>query len=193
MSSKPTKHRSKWRIRWLDADGHRQSKSFNTYRDAERALAIYKAEADQIREGLKARPAPTRTFCERKKKRKASSNSTTRLFTPACGPVNSSACSGPPSTSSTASLPFAEATPLRRRPTKPGTCQFSMCSSQSSAQGNSAVHQRPGSSLPRSAPCSSPPHAYFKRLSSGSVRNPGSLTTSGFTTFLRQPLDDGWW
>jgi len=64
MSSKPTRHRNKWRIRWLDADGNRQSKSFNTHRDAERALAILKADADQIREGLKARPRPSYTFSE---------------------------------------------------------------------------------------------------------------------------------
>jgi len=62
MGSRPTKHRSKWRIRWLDADGGRQSKVFNTYRDAERALALLKTEADQIREGLKARPLPEHTF-----------------------------------------------------------------------------------------------------------------------------------
>jgi hypothetical protein len=33
--AKPTKHRGKWRIRWLDEHGERQSAVFDDYRRAQ--------------------------------------------------------------------------------------------------------------------------------------------------------------
>jgi len=60
--SKPVRHRNKWRIRWFDADGHRRSKTFSTYRDAEKALAMYQVEAERISVGLSPKPAPKKTF-----------------------------------------------------------------------------------------------------------------------------------
>jgi hypothetical protein len=53
--AKPTKHRGKWRIRWLDADGKRQSEVFEDYNDATRALRGRQVETDEVRAGTLAR------------------------------------------------------------------------------------------------------------------------------------------
>ena len=60
----PIRHRGKWRIRWLDADGKRQSEVFEDYNDAKRALRGRQVEADEIRAGTRPKPPEHRTFGE---------------------------------------------------------------------------------------------------------------------------------
>lgn len=62
--SSPVKHYDKWRIRWFDADGHRQSEVYIKHRDAELALQRHELEAEEIRRGLRPRPLQSRTFTE---------------------------------------------------------------------------------------------------------------------------------
>lgn len=49
--AKPTKHRDKWRIRWINHAGQRQSQVFDRYRDAEQALRRHQIEAADIQAG----------------------------------------------------------------------------------------------------------------------------------------------
>ena len=42
--AKPTKHRDKWRIRWTDHAGKRQSEVYVRYKDAEQALRRHQIE-----------------------------------------------------------------------------------------------------------------------------------------------------
>ena len=60
--NRPEKRNDKYRIRWYDHDGKRRSKTFETYRSAERALTKLQAEAQEIRAGVKPEPMPSRTF-----------------------------------------------------------------------------------------------------------------------------------
>lgn len=48
---KPTKHRGKWRIRWTDHAGRRQSEVHDAYQDAELALRRHQLEALEIKRG----------------------------------------------------------------------------------------------------------------------------------------------
>ena len=49
--AKPTKHRDKWRIRWVDHAGKRQSEVYERYQDAELALCRHQLEALEVRRG----------------------------------------------------------------------------------------------------------------------------------------------
>jgi len=49
--AKPTKHRGKWRIRWSDHAGRRQSEVHDRYQDAELALCRHQLEALEIKRG----------------------------------------------------------------------------------------------------------------------------------------------
>ena len=60
--AKPTKHRDKWRIRWTDHNGSRQSEVFNRYRDAEQALRRHQTEVAEIRAGERLPVARGKTF-----------------------------------------------------------------------------------------------------------------------------------
>src|SRR5450631_806708 len=60
----PIRHRGKWRIRWIDAEGKRQSEVFEDFNDARRALRGREVEADEIRAGSRARRPEDRTFGE---------------------------------------------------------------------------------------------------------------------------------
>ncbi len=51
--SKPIKHRGKWRIRWLDADGRRQSEVYTDKADALFKLREHQQEVDEIERGLR--------------------------------------------------------------------------------------------------------------------------------------------
>ncbi|MBN8609630.1 MAG: site-specific integrase [Deltaproteobacteria bacterium] len=62
--AKPTKHRDKWRIRWWDERGERQSEVFDTYRDATAELARRQAEVEEIRLGLRASVPKDKTFAD---------------------------------------------------------------------------------------------------------------------------------
>lgn len=60
--SMPIKCRDKWRIRWFDAAGARQSAVFDSYRDATAALAKHTHEVDEIKAGRRDAPPPVKTF-----------------------------------------------------------------------------------------------------------------------------------
>lgn len=60
--ARPIKHTGKWRIRPLDADGHRTSEVFDTYNDAAHALRQREIAREEIRSGRRRRPPPDRSF-----------------------------------------------------------------------------------------------------------------------------------
>lgn len=63
-AARPTPFRGKWRIRWIDHEGKRQSDVLDGYAEAERELRRRQVEADEVRAGRR-RPAPVdRTFAE---------------------------------------------------------------------------------------------------------------------------------
>ena len=57
-TARPTRIESGWRIRWLDHLGKRQSTVLESYRDADQELRRRQAEADDVKRGLRAPPAP---------------------------------------------------------------------------------------------------------------------------------------
>jgi hypothetical protein len=62
--SAPVAFRGKWRIRWFDNEGKRQSVVFDTYAEAERELRRQQVEADEVKAGTR-RPSPVdHTFGE---------------------------------------------------------------------------------------------------------------------------------
>ena len=50
--AKPVKHYGKWRIRWVDQYGRRRSQTFESYAEAETALALRTLEKRGIQTGL---------------------------------------------------------------------------------------------------------------------------------------------
>jgi integrase len=62
--AKPTKHRGKWRIRWVDEKGERQSAVFDDYRRAQTELSRQQVEVEEIRRGIRNAPPPEKTFGE---------------------------------------------------------------------------------------------------------------------------------
>lgn len=62
--AKPVRHGKKWRIRWIDETGTRQSAVFTERRDAMFALREREAQAEKIRRGLIAPPPQDRLFSE---------------------------------------------------------------------------------------------------------------------------------
>ena len=62
--ARPIRQRDKWRIRWLDGAGIRQSAVFDDYREAQSELRKRQLEAEEVRRGLREAPAPPRTFDE---------------------------------------------------------------------------------------------------------------------------------
>ena len=62
--SKPRKHGKKWRIRWYNENGKRQSEVYENYRDAEYALKRHQTEVEDIRRGFLLRPSRDRSFNE---------------------------------------------------------------------------------------------------------------------------------
>ncbi len=63
-AARPVAFRGKWRIRWFDHEGARQSAVLESYADAERELRRHQVEADDVRAGLR-RPSPVdHTFAE---------------------------------------------------------------------------------------------------------------------------------
>jgi integrase len=62
--AKPIRHRGKWRIRWIDADGKRRSEVYADYNDAVRAGRRRQVEADEIRAGTRAKLPEDRTFAD---------------------------------------------------------------------------------------------------------------------------------
>ena len=62
--SKPQKRGKRYRIRWYDYTGKRCTKTFDTYRSAERALTKLQAESQEIQTGIRPEPTPDYTFGE---------------------------------------------------------------------------------------------------------------------------------
>lgn len=60
--AKPTKHRGKWRIRWVDEKGERQSAVFDDYRRAQTELNRHQVEVEEIKRGIRNAPPPVKTF-----------------------------------------------------------------------------------------------------------------------------------
>jgi integrase len=58
----PIKHRGKWRIRWFDATGKRQSEVHDTFKQAAHALRVHEVETADIRAGLRPPTPADRTF-----------------------------------------------------------------------------------------------------------------------------------
>jgi hypothetical protein len=61
-AARPVPCRDEWRIRWIDADGKRQSDVNDSYNEAERQLRKRRVEADEIKRGLRSAPPPEKTF-----------------------------------------------------------------------------------------------------------------------------------
>jgi len=60
--AKPTNHRDKWRIRWIDHAGKRQSEVYDRYKDAEQALRRHQIEVHEIRCGERVPVARGKSF-----------------------------------------------------------------------------------------------------------------------------------
>jgi integrase len=62
--AKPVRHRGKWRIRWFDENGVRQSEVCDDYRVAQAKLREHEVEVEQIRRGTRDAPPAEHTFGE---------------------------------------------------------------------------------------------------------------------------------
>jgi hypothetical protein len=51
--AKPTKHGEKWRIRWIDENGQRQSAVFDDYGRAQTELSRQRVEVEEIKRGVR--------------------------------------------------------------------------------------------------------------------------------------------
>ena len=60
----PVRHGKKWRIRWLDEDGHRQSEVYAHKRDATFKEQEHHREVEEIVRGLRARPVAGHSVAE---------------------------------------------------------------------------------------------------------------------------------
>jgi integrase len=58
---KPLKHRDKWRIRWLDQHGKRQSAVFDDYKRAQTELSRKQVEVEEIKRGIRNAAPPEKT------------------------------------------------------------------------------------------------------------------------------------
>jgi integrase len=61
---KPVRHRGRWRIRWFDHQGRRQSEVYDDHRDAAFKLREHQQAAEEIKRGLRRPIAAPRTFAE---------------------------------------------------------------------------------------------------------------------------------
>jgi hypothetical protein len=59
---KPTKHRGKWRILWLDEKGRRQSAVFDDYKRAQTELRRRHVEVEEIKRGIRNAAPPDKIF-----------------------------------------------------------------------------------------------------------------------------------
>ena len=62
--ARPIKHYGRWRIRWTDAEGRRQSETYHDKADADLALKRHEVEAEEVRRGLCGLTASHHTFGE---------------------------------------------------------------------------------------------------------------------------------
>ena len=59
--AKPSKHGDKWRIRWLDERGERQSAVHDDYKVAQTELRRHQVEVEEIQRGIRNAPPPEKT------------------------------------------------------------------------------------------------------------------------------------
>jgi len=64
VMAKPSQHRNRWRIRWIDAFGKRRSEVYERYDDADFALKRHQVEAEEVRRGLRSLEVSDKTFSE---------------------------------------------------------------------------------------------------------------------------------
>jgi Phage integrase, N-terminal SAM-like domain len=94
--AKPVPHRDKWRIRWLDEHGKRQSAVFDEYKVAQRELSRRVVEVEEIHRGIRSATPPEKTFgdlcdywlenrAQRKRSRKDDESMIRRHLRPAFG------------------------------------------------------------------------------------------------------------
>src|SRR5277367_3118348 len=57
--AKPVQHYGRWRVRWVDENGQRQSASFDDYKTAAHELRVRETQAEDVRRKLRA-SAPLR-------------------------------------------------------------------------------------------------------------------------------------
>jgi hypothetical protein len=60
--AKPTKHGDKWRVRWLDDHGKRQSAVFDDYKVAQTELRRQQVEVEQVHRGIRNASPPERSL-----------------------------------------------------------------------------------------------------------------------------------
>jgi hypothetical protein len=60
--AKPVKHTGKWRIRWLDQHGERQSAVFDDYKRAQTELSRKQVEVEEIKRGVRNAAPPEKAF-----------------------------------------------------------------------------------------------------------------------------------
>lgn len=62
--AKPTKHYDKWRIRWIDEHGNRQSAVYDSNKEASHQLKLRQVHVEEIKRGLRQAPIEKRTFSD---------------------------------------------------------------------------------------------------------------------------------
>jgi integrase len=60
--SKPVKHGDRWRVRWVDERGVRQSAVFDDYKVAQTELRRRQVEVEEIKRGVRNAPLPEKSF-----------------------------------------------------------------------------------------------------------------------------------
>ncbi len=60
--AKPVKHYGRWRIRWIDEHGVRQSETYDDHKDAAHKLREHEVHAEEVRLGLRRANPLDRTF-----------------------------------------------------------------------------------------------------------------------------------
>jgi integrase len=60
----PVEHYGKWRIRWTDHSGVRQSAVFPTRREAKQALQLVESDVQRVKLGLLPAPPPSKSFAD---------------------------------------------------------------------------------------------------------------------------------
>jgi hypothetical protein len=103
--AKPTKRGDKWRIRWLDERGERQSAVRDDYKVAQNELRRHQVEVEEIKRGIRNAPPP--------ENRASAARRTTRASSAGTSAPASAICACAISGSRTATTSAARALPAR--------------------------------------------------------------------------------
>jgi hypothetical protein len=60
--AKPVRHYGKWRIRWVDENGRRQSAIYDEYKDAAYKLREHEHHVEEVKRGLRSPSPPKKTY-----------------------------------------------------------------------------------------------------------------------------------